>query len=117
MLFFGLIDGSFIGYILLTKYADFSTTEATIFTLAIGIAMAILWLFVWKILCIPALSLALSGLSLGFLLISTILFTTIGNLELFHNDMNYWLIMSCTSILITLFFLMVNAVVVINTFH
>lgn len=114
MLFFGLIDGSFISYTLLWKYTDLSDNQIMIYTLAIGIGTAILWLSIWKILHIPALSLILSGLSLGFLLIATVLFTSIGNLDLFHNDMNYWLIMGCTSILTTLFFLMVNAVVVIT---
>ena len=113
MVFFGLIDGSFVGYILVSKYADLNDNQTTIYTLAIGIAVGLLWIFVWKILNIPALSLLLTGVSLGLLVVATLLFTSIGNLDLFDNDMNYWLIMCCTSILITLFFLMVNAIVVI----
>lgn len=112
MLFFGFIDGSFIGYVLLLKYSSLNDTQISIYTLSIGAIASLLWFSVWKIIHLPLISLLLSGFSLGFVFVATILFTSIGNLELFQNDMNYWLIMGCTIFVTTLFFLMVNAIVV-----
>jgi hypothetical protein len=113
MLFFGFIDGLFIGYVLLLKYSSLNESQISIYTLSIGVIVSLVWLSIWKIVHIPLISLLLSGFSLGFIFVATILFTSIGNLDLFHNDMNYWLIMGCTIFLTTLFFLMVNAIVVI----
>ena len=112
LLFFGLIDGSFLSYLLLAKYTGMTQTEIAGYSLLGGIGMAAIWLMVWRTFLIPVVSLTLSGLSLGLLVIATILFTNLGNLELFYNDMNYWLITSCSALLVTLFFMMLNAVVV-----
>ncbi|CAG2114428.1 unnamed protein product [Medioppia subpectinata] len=111
LIFFGLIDGSFIVYILLLKYTTLDTGAVQLYTTGAGVLLALLWVSFWKLLHLPLLSLLLSGLSLGLLLMATLLFTTIGNLELFQNDINYWLIMCCATILVTLFLPMLSAIV------
>jgi len=112
MIFIGFIDGSLIGYVLLLKYSSLNDSQISIYTLSIGGIVSLVWFSVWKIIHIPIVSLLLSGFSLGFIFVATILFTSIGNLELFQNDVNYWLIMGCTVFVTTLFFMMINAIVV-----
>ena len=112
LFFFGLIDGSFLSYLLLAKYTDMTQTEIAGHSLFGGFCLAAIWLMVWRTFNIPVLSLTLSGLSLGVLVIATILFTNLGNSELFNNDLNYWLIISFSALLVTLVFMKLNAVVV-----
>ncbi|XP_054153189.1 transmembrane 7 superfamily member 3-like [Oppia nitens] len=110
MIFYGLISGSFVSIILLLKYTDESETSVELYTCAAGLVMSVLWLSIWKLFHLPMLSLLLTGLNLGVLLMATLLYTPVGNYSVFNNDINYWLIMSCAALMITIVFPALNAI-------
>lgn len=89
-----------ISFILITKYSNFTRFERDVLVMICSVSFSSLWLFLWKLIGSPILTLLTSGLLLGFLVSASVLFTTLGNDDIFRNDLNYWLIMGCGSIII-----------------
>lgn len=84
----------------LSKYSSMTSGQREATCLAIAILFCLLWFGCWKILRFPPLFTLVSGLLLGFLLISTVLFSTVGNTDLLRSDFNYWAILGTGTLVI-----------------
>lgn len=78
MFFFGYLAFAFISFMLFAKTTRLSQDGGILVAVLGGLAGAVLWLFLWYFLAIPALSMILPGLLLGSLLSAILLFTPIG---------------------------------------
>ena len=89
----GFLLGFIISSLSLSKYSDMTSGQREVSSLAIGFVACLVCVGLWKVMKFPPLFMLVSGLLLGFLMISTVLFSTIGNEELFRSDFNYWIIL------------------------
>jgi hypothetical protein len=96
----GFLSAFVLSSLFLAKYSTMTSGEREASSLAIGIVFALLWFGLWRILRFPPLFMLLSGLLLGFLIISAVLFSTVGNTELFRSDFNYWTILATGTLVI-----------------
>lgn len=100
MFFFGFLAFSFVGYILLAKYASLSETVRYVSAASVGVLGGLFWIGVWNLLGRPVVSLLLVGFVLGFLLSCTAMYSPLGSFDIFTNDKNYWLSLGCGTLLI-----------------
>lgn len=91
------------GYILIAENYKIDEVTREIYTIIIAIIGLLIWLIIWRIFRIHFVSVITSGLLLGFLIISTLLFTIVGNEDLFRSDFNYWIIVICGTIAVPVF--------------
>lgn len=95
MAFFGFLGAAIPSFIVITKYTALTPEERDIVMFCCGITGAFLWVALWRTFAVPIISIMLGGFVLGFLTVSTLLFSTVGNYDMFRNDVNYWLIIGC----------------------
>ena len=86
--------------VLLPKYTLLLATQRELVSLAASFAVALVWLSLWRCFKKPLISVLTSGLLLGFLVIASVLFSTLGNEQLFRSELNYWLIVGAGSLAI-----------------
>jgi len=92
---FGFYAGSFVGYILLSKYLDLDWVAVWSLTATCGLAFACLVSALWFFLGIPVLSMFLPLLILGALAASCIMFIPLTDVRSFNASSTYWLVFSC----------------------
>merc|ERR550519_308759 len=93
---FGFYAGSFVGFILLSKYLDLEWAMTWSLTATCGLAFAGLVSALWFFLGIPVLSMFLPLLILGALAASCIMFIPVTDVATFNTQSTYWLVFSCT---------------------
>lgn len=86
-----------IGYILIAEQSQLDEVDREMYSFIIAIVGSLVWTILWKIVGITVISVVTSGLLLGLLLVSTLLFTILGNEDLFRSDFNFWMIIACGS--------------------
>ena len=91
--------------IILAKHATISSLEREVIAMSTSAVVTLVWYLIWRLLKRPLISVIPSGLLFGFLVISSVLFSTLGNEELFRSELNYWIILSSGSIIIPAFLL------------
>lgn len=116
MLFFGFIAAATPTFIIMSKFGYFTVTEKHVCMLLAGIVGGAIWTAFWKFFKQPFISVLLSGIVLGFLLVSCVLFSPLGNNIIFKNDLNYWLVISCGSLMVPVVLLPFGIVVSILIF-
>lgn len=86
--------------IIFAKYAQLALTHQEILALVVSFPITIVWLGIWRCFKKPLISVLMSGLLLGFIVIASVLFSTLGNEELFRSELNYWMILGVGSFVI-----------------
>lgn len=105
MFFFGYLAFAFISFMLFAKTTRLSQDGGILVAVLGGLAGAVLWLFLWYFLAIPALSMILPGLLLGSLLSAILLFTPIGEASFLQNIYSYWVFFGSIMLLPTILLL------------
>lgn len=86
--------------IVLSKCAHMESTNRQVVALVASIGASLIWFSMWRYFKKQMISVLTSGLLLGFLIIATVLFSTLGNEELFRSELNYWIILGAGSVVI-----------------
>lgn len=86
--------------ITLAKHTHLGSSDREVVSMVASFAIVIFWLSIWRCFKQPLISVLTSGLLLGFLVMATVLFTTLGNEELFRSELNYWVILGVGSFVI-----------------
>lgn len=86
--------------IVLSKYTHLDSNNREITSFVASFAVSLIWFGVWRYFKRQMVSVITSGLLLGFLVIATVLFATLGNEELFRSELNYWIILGAGSFVI-----------------
>lgn len=86
--------------ILIAKYTQLGSIDREVLALVSSFPVTIVWFGIWRCFKKPMISVLPSGFLLGFLVIAAILFTTLGNEELFRSELNYWIILAVGSFVI-----------------
>lgn len=100
--FFGFLTFSLVSFILLTRYGEMDTLLRNSLTVACGVVGGGMCVMFWCFLGIYPISVLPLGFVFGFLLMSIIYFTPIGETDILRNDVNYWLILACGVLLVTI---------------
>uniref|UniRef100_T1IRJ0 TM7S3/TM198-like domain-containing protein n=1 Tax=Strigamia maritima TaxID=126957 RepID=T1IRJ0_STRMM len=99
---FGFITTAMIIYIILIRWATMSYPATVAITLLVGVIGAFGWAFTWWLYGSPLVAVLLPGFDLGFLCGCILMFTPLGDLQLFQNDANYWLLIGCCVLLVSI---------------
>lgn len=86
-----------ISYILIAEQSEVDEVHREIYSFIIAVVGSLVWSILWQIHRLKVISVVTSGLLLGLLLVSTLLFTILGNQDLFRSDFNFWMIIACGS--------------------
>ncbi|GBN90162.1 hypothetical protein AVEN_259105-1, partial [Araneus ventricosus] len=103
ILFFGLLMSFLVGFILTGKYLSFSKESIAELSMVIGILGGLFFLFLWLWLRHPIILFLLNGFVFGFLISATIIYTPLGNIEIFINNKNFWSLLSLGTLCIAVF--------------
>ena len=86
-----------LSYILIAEYSRVDDVTRETWSAVAAIAVSLIWTLIYRVARVKHFSVLTSGLLLGFLMVSTILFTAVGNEDLFRSDFNYWIIIASVS--------------------
>ncbi|XP_055927084.1 transmembrane 7 superfamily member 3-like [Argiope bruennichi] len=103
ILFFGLLMSFLTGFILTGKYLSFSKESTAELSMVIGILGGLFFLFMWLWLRHPIILFLLNGFVFGFLISATIIYTPLGNMEIFINNKNFWSLLSVGTLFVAVF--------------
>ncbi|XP_002712742.3 transmembrane 7 superfamily member 3 isoform X2 [Oryctolagus cuniculus] len=100
LFFIGFIFMGFFFYILVARLTPLKYDVRLILTAVAGsiggLVLAVVW---WRFGVLPLCMLCV-GLALGSLVASVVLFTPLGNLQVFRNDGVFWVTFSCVAVLV-----------------
>lgn len=105
MFFFGFLVFALISFMVFIATTRASAHDGLLAALLGGALGGLLWMAVWWLFAIPVLSISLSGLTLGFLVGATILFTPLGEVAFLQSSLSYWVFLSCIMLLPTVLLL------------
>ncbi|KAH0809332.1 hypothetical protein MTP99_011906 [Tenebrio molitor] len=87
----GLMVGVFVTYVILSLSNNHLTVaEKTTVSLIIGLIYGAIWLAIWWKFGIPILSASLTFILAGFLMASIVYYAGVADLNVFHNNVNFW---------------------------
>lgn len=99
MFFFGFLAFSLISFMVFIAITRASARDGLLAALLGGALGGMMWMAVWWLFAIPVLSISLSGLTLGFLVAATLLFTPLGEVAFLQSSLSYWVFISCIMLL------------------
>lgn len=99
MFFFGFLAFSLISFMIFIAITRASARDGLLAALLGGALGGLIWTAVWWLFAIPVLSISLSGLTLGFLVAATLLFTPLGEVAFLQSSLSYWVFISCFMLL------------------
>ncbi|CAL1281063.1 unnamed protein product [Larinioides sclopetarius] len=94
---------SIFGFIVAFFGHSFISGGTAELSMVIGILGGIFFLFLWLWLRHPIILFLLNGFVFGFLISATIVYTPLGNMEIFINSKNFWCLLSLGTLCITVF--------------
>ncbi|KAM6985419.1 transmembrane 7 superfamily member 3 [Aplochiton taeniatus] len=95
---------AFLFFILITGATELDYNIRLALTAVVGVMGGVVLLISWWRFGSVMACVLVVGLMLGFLLSSTIFFTPVGDLDVFHSDVVFWLTFSCITIVVPLLF-------------
>ncbi|KAF5274292.1 hypothetical protein FQR65_LT04410 [Abscondita terminalis] len=103
MFIFGFIFGSFIFYIVANiGNMVVLDLESVGYALLFGCAYGITWLLLWRRYGIPILTVSLPVTFVGYITVCVIFYTGVADFRIFQNDLNYWGVVFCVILPITI---------------
>ncbi|KAK4886783.1 hypothetical protein RN001_003054 [Aquatica leii] len=108
MFLFGFLFGSFIFYIAINIVNNVTVEQSVGYALIFGSVYGICWLLLWWRYGIPILSVSLPVIFIGYITGCLVFHTGVADLGLFRSDVNYWSVLFCIIVPITISLLLVT---------
>ncbi|XP_072128832.1 transmembrane 7 superfamily member 3-like [Mobula birostris] len=99
-LFFGFLIFAFISFVVVTRFSSLDFIKRFAVLVGVGLFGGLLMTLVRWRFGLPVTCVTFVGFVLGFLVAAIIFFTPLANLNLFHNDLNFWMIYAFITLVI-----------------
>ncbi|XP_067902596.1 transmembrane 7 superfamily member 3-like [Heterodontus francisci] len=99
-LFFGFLIFGFISFVLVSRFSAFNFISRLGIMVGAGLLGGLVVTLVRCRFGIPVSCVGFVGLVLGFLVAAIIFFTPLANITILRNDVNFWIIFACVTLIV-----------------